>query len=370
MITKDTRGEFPWRRLAPLFAIGLLFRSALALIPADRNVGDQSQYLDLAKNLRAYATFGHGDAPAVHRAPLYPMILAVFGNAGTLALQMIAGTLIAPLTFVLAAETLPPMGAMAAGLAMALAPMSSRYCTLFMTETLFTFLLVLGAFSDNPQTRDQRNLLRLSGPHAGRPLAVLDRSSVSRVQAGVAIDAARPASALAVVAPWTLRNAVETHRFVPIATAGWGSNLFQGTLDTLSGILAVYHATARRRHGRTLLRRGIERIRQNPLRWLAVRVKQYPRLYLGDGEYVGAWPTHLFWAGDIALVILAAIGCWRTRPGPQIWIYAAFTAVAQLPMWTEARYSLPMVPFLLILAGGSLFGAGSIPPPRISAGRP
>ena len=43
------------------------------------------------------------------------------------------------------------------------------------------------------------------------------------------------ASALAVVAPWTLRNAVETHRFVPIATAGWGSNLFQGTLDTPSG---------------------------------------------------------------------------------------------------------------------------------------
>ena len=78
------------------------------------------------------------------------MILAVFGNAGTLALQMIAGTLIAPLTFVLAAETLPPMGAMAAGLAMALAPMSSRYCTLFMTETLFTFLLVLGAFSGQP----------------------------------------------------------------------------------------------------------------------------------------------------------------------------------------------------------------------------
>ena len=72
MITKDTRGEIPWRRLALLFAIALLFRSALALIPADRNVGDQSQYLDLAKNLRAYATFGHGDAPAVHRAPLYP----------------------------------------------------------------------------------------------------------------------------------------------------------------------------------------------------------------------------------------------------------------------------------------------------------
>jgi hypothetical protein len=172
-------------------------------------------------------------------------------------------------------------------------------------------------------------------------------------------------SAFAVVAPWSLRNVVEAHRFVPIATAGWGSNLFQGTLHVPSGDPRPF--IMQQRVGDmegSLLKRGLERIWQSPLSWLAVRAEQYPKLYLDDGEYLGPWPEYLFWGGNVALLLLAALGCWRTRPGPQIWVYPAFTAVSQLPIWTEARYSLPMVPFLLILAGGFLFGAGSSPAVR------
>jgi hypothetical protein len=361
MATQNTRDEIPsgWkdvsrRRLAWLFVIALVPRLAFGLIPADRESGDQGQYLDLAHNLRAYATFGIGPVPTVRRAPLYPMILAAIGTTGTLALQVFAGSMIAPLTFVIASESLPPTGALAAGLGMALAPMSAKYCTLFMTETLFTFLLVFGAFFwiiPRPVIAGICfGLAALLRPVLLPLLIVLPLLTGKRAWRSTLIISA---SALAVVAPWSLRNVVEAHRFVPIATAGWGSNLFQGTLHVPSG--DPWPFIMQQRAGDTeegLLRRGLDRIWRNPLDWLAVRVEQYPKLYLNENDYFGPWLKYLYWAGNIALLVLAALGYRRTQPGPQIWVYPAFTAVSQLPMWTEARYSLPMIPFLLILAGG------------------
>jgi hypothetical protein len=351
--------QIPIAKLVALFVIALAFRLALLAVPADRAAGDQGQYLELAGNLRTHAVLGDGDIPAAHRPPLYPLILEVLGPTGTQVLQLIAGAAIAPLTFAIASPLVPPLAAMIAGLAMALAPMSGLFCTLFMTETLFTFLLVLGAFF----WMIRRPVL--CGICFG--LAALLRAvllpfliflpllAFRRVWRSTLIIAL---TAFAVIAPWTLRNAVELHRFIPIATAGWGSNLFQGTLDVPSGNPWPFIMQERRDDGEAaLLKRGLHRIWDSPGRWLIVRAKQYPKLYLDDEYYfLGRWEKPVMWgiwSGNIAVLVLALVGWWRMRPGPHVWLYPAFTAVSQLPMWTEARYSSPMIPFLLILAAGS-----------------
>jgi hypothetical protein len=241
--------------------------------------------------------------------------------------------------------------------------MSSRYCTLLMTETLFTFLVVLGVFFWTIRKRQPVGgsdvicgicfgLAALLRAVLLPMLVVLPLFAIKRAWRSTLIVSA---TALAVIAPWTLRNWVETHRFVPIATAGWGSNLFQGTLDVSSG--DPWPFIMQQRAGDMeggLLKRGVKRILQDAAGWLAVRVKQYPKLFLDDSDYLARapWVKYFLWIADIALLIFAAMGWWRTRPGLQIWIFPAFTALSQLPMWTEARYSLPMVPFLLIMASG------------------
>jgi hypothetical protein len=357
---------FSRRKFTMLFVIALAFRLAMAMIPADRNTGDQIQYQELANNLRAHGTFGEGDSPSVHRPPLYPMILAAIGATGTIALQMIAGAAIAPLTFAIASSIVPPMGAMLAGMAMAFAPMSSRYCTLLMTETLFTFLLVLGVFFWTIRKPVMCGICfgfaALLRAVLLPMLVILPLFAIKRAWRSTLIVSV---TAVAVIAPWTLRNWVETHRFVPIATAGWGSNLFQGTLDVPTG--DPWPFIMQQRAGDmegALLKRGVNRILQDPVGWLAVRVKQYPKLFLDDSDYLSRAPRakYFLWIADVALLIFAAIGWSRTRPGPQIWIFPAFTALSQLPMWTEARYSLPMVPFLLIMASEIVWSKDRVHP--------
>ena len=197
--------------------------------------GDQADYLRLADNLRTHAVLGAGNTPKAHRPPLYPVILALLGTTGTEILQLIAGSAIAPLTFAIASPLLAPAEAMMVGLAMALAPMSSRFCALSMAETLFTYTLVLGAFFW---------MLRkpvLCGICFG--LAALMRAVLFPMLVLLPLLAIKrswrssviiSATALAVVLPWGIRNAV-VHQYVPIAGAGWGSNLFQGTLDVPEG---------------------------------------------------------------------------------------------------------------------------------------
>lgn len=338
-----------------LFIIALIFRLALLVIPADRKVDDQAEYLALADNLRTHAVFGYGDVRETRRAPLYPMILAGLGPGGTQVLQMIAGSAIVPLTFAIASSLLPPFAAMIVGLAMAFAPMSSRYCTLFMTETLFTFLLMAGSLFW------MKGRPVLCGICFG--LAALTRAVLLPLLVLLPLFGLKRAwrsaviislTALAIVTPWTIRNATVLHRLVPVATGGWGSNLFQGTLDVPEGDPWPFIMQARAGDSEDiLLKRAVARIREDPGRWLLVRAKQYPKLYLVNGGSIGSWAKPLLWGGNIALLLLAMLGWWRLRPGPYVWVYPAFTAVSQLPMWTESRYSLPMVPFLLVLACGS-----------------
>lgn len=342
---------------ALLFLIAVSVRIWFSQLP-NYIAGDQLDYLQLAENLRTHGVLGDGDVPKAHRPPLYPAVIATLGRRGTLALQIAAGGALAPLIFFVALRLVAPASAILAGLAMALAPMSSRYCSLFMTETLFTVLVVLGTFFW---------MLRkpaFCGVCFG--LATLMRAVMFPFLLLLPLLAWKRAYrrtlvisgiAVLVIAPWTLRNFVVVHQIVPIASAGWGSNLFQGTLNVPSR--DPWPAILQQRAGDTeaaLLRRGLQRIRENPVGWLAIRARQYPLLFVDRGEYVGAWAEPFFLAGNLAVLVLAVAGAWKLRPGPELWAFPAFIALSQLPMWTESRYTLPIVPFLIVLAAGCFAG--------------
>ena len=108
-------------------------------------------------------------------------------------------------------------------------------------------------------------------------------------------------------------------------------------------------------------RLAIQRITNQPLSWLQARVKQYPLLFADMGQYL--WETEgrakqiikpLFLAGNFLFLCLAIYGLWCVRD--RFWkldylvLLPIYVALIHLPMWCEARYALPIVPSMCILA--------------------
>lgn len=73
-----------------------------------------------------------------------------------------------------------------------------------------------------------------------------------------------------------------------------------------------------------------------------------PRYYLGE------WGPWLF-AVTVALLVVAMLGPWAQRLGPElrVWpaVYAAYVITVQTPGTSTARYLLPMFPYLAVLLG-------------------
>lgn len=380
---------------------------------------DEMEYLVLAQNIHLHGTFSYGapyfwgklvmlgDAagplePSAGRAPLYPLMIAAlwWGDAPPVLavrlLQVVLGGLVAPLVYLISFRAFDARAALLAGLGMAVAPLSAYFAGLLMTHVLFTFLLTLG--------------LWLWGE--GRPLAAgivlglaaLTRSALLpllllllavallfRFRRGVHLKVAL--AALVVIAPWTLRNAVTQHAFIPIASMGWGANIFLGTFDVPYGgsgsvwtqsademkAIIGSSASVADAEGR-MFSEGIRRIARDPLHWLVVRAKQYPRLFLGRPGFLFSNSPGVRAAIDIPYLIVAALfvalAVWglvqarhRWRAVYHLAAFPIFLSIAQVPALTEERYCLDMVPPLMIFAGFGLSClAASLRPGKASAG--
>jgi hypothetical protein len=119
---------------------------------------------------------------------------------------------------------------------------------------------------------------------------------------------------------------------------------------------------------------------------MLVRVEQYPKLYLDSGDYVlGSYNVpireafarrqfivltfkFLFVIGNLAALALAGWGFCSVR---QRWCelvhlvsFPLFLLVAYVPMWTESRYTIPIVPVLAIFASVGLHQLWKKIPPR------
>ncbi|MBS0221416.1 MAG: glycosyltransferase family 39 protein [Proteobacteria bacterium] len=396
------RAANPGKVGAAIFALALGFRLLMMLwlsLPAAEGV-DESEYVALGQNLRLHGSFSfgaphgwgqHGElnapgpfVPTAARPPLYPLLIASLwwgDEPPFLALrlaQAVLGALVAWLVYALALNVAGAGVAVVAGLGMALAPTSSALALIALSETLFTALFA-GCLWLWGEKRGLLSGLLLGAATLVRPITLVlvplvgCAGLMSKFNRAVHLRIAL--AAMLVIVPWTIRNAVTQHAFIPVATYGWGSLLFYSTVyvpygsgnpfpvwfdDKDSQAILASSPTielAERRFGAAAL----ARIEADPGRYVWSRVKEFPRNFLDHGTtFMSAIPLptamvkSLFAGLSAVFVLLSACGLYLSR---QNWRRTYFIALAPLILaalqfvgTANVRYSLPLVPPLMVFA--------------------
>jgi 4-amino-4-deoxy-L-arabinose transferase-like glycosyltransferase len=366
---------------------------------------DSQWYLATARNLIRNRLFSaDGIRPTAYRPPLYSSLIAAvwFGESEpvriVLVVQVLLGTLTVALVYLIARKHASRTIALIASAGLALAPMTGRFTAVILTETLFTLLVTLGVFWWS------RQQYVLSGVAFG--LGILTRVTLLPfVVILVLLTLLRPWKhlrrdyltialvALAICSIWIVRNAVVFHRFIPVAASGYGTNLLIGSMSIndadnvvrrkaiLNSIDSAGGVTSsdETEFDRVRLRGALKIVTEDPLRWLAVRARQYPRLFIDSGSYlfgdegvplasafrqgrIGQVLIRIVMVlGNILVFLLALPGIISRRDRviamTEILLFPIFLAIVALPLWIEPRYGLPMMPLIAIL---SAMGAGEI----------
>lgn len=369
-------------RLLTVVLIAFATRLAASVYWKDDISGiDVGRYLEEARSLALTGHFSLQGAPTAMNGPLFPAFLSIFWSNGSfhsfpaqLAL-CVFGVATAVLTFSLAEKMFGSKVALIAGVGMALAPMSTRYSVMFLTETLFTFLVTLACWSW------LKSKWTMAGIAWG--LSLLTRPTPLLFILALPLLALIPARrrdlksyllmagiAILLVAPWTARNAIVFRRFIPIAASGYGSNVLVGTIDldyrrSMWGQIASSDLVKEDEIvgkdevevDRFYMQRAWERIEEHPLIWLKARIKQYPLLFVDLGQYLftgpGAWKSLVvacFVTGNFFLLVFACYGIYTERcRWPALFpiaLFPLYVAIIHLPMWVEGRYSLPIMPMV------------------------
>ena len=378
------------RRLALLTLAALVVRLAFVLLePATHPVGDERTWTDWALNLcSARVHFSPLRIHLIFYPPVYPYFLAVlYGLTGTFETarwtQAALGALLVPAVGLAGARAFSPRAGLWAAAVAALYPELVWFSVHFWSETVFMVLLWWGI---------ERLLAADAADGPGRAvaagalwgLAMLTRETVlyfvplaalwlaTRPGSGARVRAAAfLAASLLVVAPWTYRNWLEFHAFVPVSTAG-GQNLFQGNalierdktyemVDAVQGRVAQY---------RYAMRMGLQAIRDRQPWWIFEKLRdEMPRFWEADSLVLvhikrGAYgPVAPALAVGVAVVVLApyvgvlalaALGATRLRwSRPTVLLVALLGYYNLLHVVTHgfARYRLPVMPVVFLVAG-------------------
>jgi 4-amino-4-deoxy-L-arabinose transferase-like glycosyltransferase len=244
-----------------ILVLALLLRLWLWSRPAHPLANDETEYFRVGMDLAHGRGFSFYDSYRWLRAPLYPLFLGFtfwlgqdHARLATLA-QVVLSTVTVYGFYLLGRRLFSERaGLVGAGLAALLLPFAT-FPSLFMAETLFTFLLVASflALLQIPEAAPGRRwrwtlltgaLLGLSAltravalafmPLAAGWLGIVlwrhgresDRmtrrvgDSAWRVGRAMLLPALLVAAGLAMIAPWTIRNAVVYRRFIPLDTGG------------------------------------------------------------------------------------------------------------------------------------------------------
>lgn len=362
----------PRHNVVSLSVIAFALRFAvLVWFPIEPRNADMDRYLEQSYYLATQHSFAMNGVPTAFNGPAYPLVLALFGRnlRAVQLLFVLCGTATVILTYHLARTILDRKWSYVAGLAMALAPMSVRFSSVLLTETLYTLLITAAIYC----WAKHRN--KLSGVAFGLSLLV-------RPLALVFIPFTRKWTivlvACAVMLPWAVRNWYQFGKPM-LVSAGVGQNLLIGTIDFdrsswqqindtqfFGDELDALSETERDNARRDL---ALQRIAANPVLWVKARAKQYPALFADQGQYLFDGPglrktivRTAFLSANFVFICLSIFGIWLLRRDVLRFDYLVFfpvyVALVHLPMWCEARYSLPAVPEMIIL---STIGVRSLP---------
>jgi 4-amino-4-deoxy-L-arabinose transferase-like glycosyltransferase len=376
-----------------------------------------------------FTFLGHTTA---HWPPGYPFLLAgvywLFGadTANALIANAVIGAMTVPLVYFIGLRTLGRAAAIAAAVALAVMPGQILIGDVALAETFYTFELV--GFLALAMSLDRRpRTFVVLGVVAGLaaltrgegflfPLIVLGvwaaRGGMRRAWRDTAIVAV---VMVLTVAPWTIRNAIVVHGFVPVATNA-SATLWSGHNENANGG-PVYHSPAELAAlGRLSEVDASARVRDDaidwavhhPLRELELIPLKLKALAQGDSEVVWTWinatgaqplgksetavVVRLADAASYALlgallltVVVFGRSMWRVPAMRAMLLFlAAAVPLYGLIYYGNVRYRIPLEPFMLLVvsrwapvlvpyarrAGGRIFSRSASPASAALYGQP
>jgi 4-amino-4-deoxy-L-arabinose transferase-like glycosyltransferase len=341
------------------------------------------------------------NAPTAFRPPGYPVLLAGVHVAGDplpvdrwtrgRVANALLGTLAVALLGLIAVRIWDRRVALVAMAVCALDLPLVLVGAALLSDTLFVALVLAAVLAALRAPAARRAILSAAGAGLLIGLATLTRPTalVLLLPLGLAVARTprRPAAALALtaavaltIAPWTVRNAVQMHAFIPVSdfVGSWVAGTYndqaradpehpgssqtfvRGEFDDLDGVPEVERQ-------RELTRRGLRYAADNPGYVGQVVLHNTMRLLNLEG---GSWwrrqartmslPT---WSGDVAaygffaLALLALAGAVTpaARRAPAwLWLTPVLLFLAVIFAGSAIRYRAPVEPFLALLAALAL----------------
>ncbi len=380
--------------LLGILAVALLLRllAALVLPPGYRFEGDAVEYVSVARHVLEQGIFGEeSGVPYATIPPGYPLFVAglfVIGKGSLLAVRLaqvfLAVGMVLLLHVIGSRVASGAVGMLAAGL-LAVYPPWILWPSLYLTETLFTFVLltaVLGSLYllDSPTPAWSLvtgalfglvTLIReLMAPFF---LVVPVLLALRRVRFRTILMATMLMSLALVVtlSPWLYRNArtfgtpflserLEAVRY-RLTGSGYLAPRYRYLADPGRPEPARKPEAFRRRFGETPTVLLSPRLAvDHPVRYLGFLWHRIQRLWLhpvGLVSVPGGLPGRVGYVGvHLVILVLAVLGFTRgLRQDPARWgavlaVVLYGTAVILLVAWPHPRYTLPFVPLVLLAA--------------------
>lgn len=342
---------------------------------------DARRYLDLAQSLWQNQVLAYdGATPMASDVPGFPLFLvavrALFGP-GLLAIQLAQVALscaTVALVWWLGRRVFSPRAALLAAAATALYPLGFFYVVTPLTETLFTFWLILFlalyALADSPilelAAGLAAGLAAMCRPVAAAFAALLclwnlfapgRRRRAIMVGLGVAI----------VILPWATRNLLTFGEFIPLTTRG-GYELYVGNGPGATGGTGGHHSRGQdisfpqdlppglndSQRGRELAARALDHIKNHPEQFIALLPHKIWNMWRPTWAKASLKNWLIGGIPYLLLIALTLIGL-ATRP----WIKPAWSLLGILIFYLVfhalffgiIRYRAPIEPILCLWAG-------------------
>ena len=383
-----------------LTAAGLLVRVVFLLIePATAPVADETVWTAWGAQVLTSpeVSFSPLRFRLIFHPPLYPYFIgasyALFGSLQAVkALQAVVGALLVPAVGGVGRWALGPKEGLIAAALTAFYPELVWFSVHFWAETLFLTLLWWGF--ERMLAADKKGSVAtaaLAGLLWG--LATLTRETLLyfvplaalwlafRKPRAFSRGGAFLAAALLTVAPWTWRNYVVYDAFVPVSTAG-ALNLFQGNAplsrqEVYDQYWAVHGRIEKYRFARE---KGLEAIWARQPTWMFEKLREempnfweadsQPLIHVKRGAYGDVRPVV---AATLAVLVLlpylvllaffvAGLARLRLERAPLLLVgFLAYYNLIHVATHGYARYRLPVLPVLFLVAGAAWAAGRSLP---------
>ncbi len=375
-------------KILSIFLLGLVLRLFFIFcFPQPQVVSDAAEYDIIGLSIAQGCGFTHLDSiPTARREPIYPLFLAIvyslFGHnyLAVRILQAILSALTCIFVYFIGKRIFGKNCGILASLGCALYPHFIVTTGFVLTETPFTFSLAISMWL-MLKGLEKRKFLIPCGIFLG--LSTLTRSItllspifflisfflLSKKKDAIISFAFLSLAMGVTIMPWTIRNYIRFHTFIPITAGVAGQNIWAGTYLPWDGDWKYYDLSdmARLTKGlkeieadKKLWQEAFKNITANPSGYLKLVVKKAYRLWFwipGGKEVLKPYPKikialTIFQYIVIFLCLLGIIFGWERWKIflPLLAIILYITIIHSFFFLAIPRYNLPIFPYVILFS--------------------